>query len=101
MLLNLREDVSVNTTALKVIAKYKAYSQTDVAKAAGVSKQAVSRWFKRQEDVAEVRSTHLARLAENLHISVAMLLKPIPGWRESEKALTAEQNPSTIIGLLI
>jgi transcriptional regulator with XRE-family HTH domain len=55
-------------------------TKADTARAAGLSRAAVTRWFRRADAHGwiNVESTTLARLAENLHMPIAQLLTPLP-----------------------
>jgi transcriptional regulator with XRE-family HTH domain len=76
----------MNIKTLEIIAKLKHLSQADIAKKAGISRQAVSLWFKEKKKIANVQSLHLQKLARELRLSVDDLLKPIPCLDNSEYA---------------
>ena len=55
-------------------------NQSDIARAAGVSRQRVSQWFEMEKNnaIVNVRSDHLRNLASALNVRVDDLLKPLP-----------------------
>jgi len=67
-------------------------SQSDVAKAAGVSRQAVSLWFAADDDFQNVHVANLLKLSDSLDIDPAELLKPFRGMKDpaSVRLLYAE-----------
>ena len=81
---------------LKLLSKGSRLNQSDVARAAGVSRQAVSLWFRKldsadKEPQAAIRSTNLSRLAATVGESAAYFLDPLPGYSPSdEKAFRTE-----------
>jgi len=68
----------MNMPILKVISKLRHLSQSEIAKMAHVSKQAVSLWFQKEESTINIQSTHLHALAQALHLKVDDLLTPLP-----------------------
>ncbi len=72
----------VNIQTLKLLAKVRDLSQSDLALAAGVSRQAVSLWFRQFEETKNPRvnifSKNLEKLSLSLKISVAALLEDLP-----------------------
>lgn len=64
---------------LITISKLRNKNQADLARLAGVSRQAVSLWFA-EKDAQEInlRSSHLKKLADGLRVSVDTLLQPLP-----------------------
>ncbi|MDD9986612.1 MAG: helix-turn-helix transcriptional regulator [Spirochaetaceae bacterium] len=54
-------------------------SQADIARAAGVSRQAVSLWFASERNFQNVRVATLLKLSDSLEIDPAELLEPLPG----------------------
>lgn len=72
----------MNIITLKIILKTRGICQSDLAKMAGISRQAVSLWFKSKDDrdhtEINVHSKHLQRLSHALHINVDDLLQPLP-----------------------
>ena len=69
----------MNAQALQAISKLKGTSQADLARMAGVSRQAVSNWFKAPAGTElNIYSSHLRQLAGHLHVSADDLLHPLP-----------------------
>ena len=66
-------------SVLKAAMAKKGYRQSDVAKAAAVSRQAVSLWFAGEGDFRNVHVANLLSLSAGLGISPAELLQPLPG----------------------
>ena len=54
-------------------------SQADIARAAGVSRQAVSLWFASERDFQNVHVATLMKLSDSLEIDPAEFLEPLPG----------------------
>ncbi len=76
-------------STLKSICRARGLNQTDVAKLAGVSRQAVSAWFRTADAStrrANVQTRHLMALAEGLKVPAQMLLEPLPGLTHEERA---------------
>ena len=69
-------------SVLKAAMAKKGYRQSDVAKAAAVSRQAVSLWFAAEGDFRNVHVATLLNLSVGLGIPPAELLKPLPGLQE-------------------
>lgn len=69
-------------TTLKVIAKMRGLSQSDLAKMAGLSRQAVSLWFKKTKNQRQVeinlQTKHLQKLSQSLHIRIDDLMNVLP-----------------------
>jgi transcriptional regulator with XRE-family HTH domain len=65
-------------------------SQSDFARMAGVSRQAVSKWFSRGEKAIRLHSDTLVKLAKGLQVSVEDLTEPLPlvGMEEGRTAET-------------
>ena len=70
----------------------KGYGRSDVARAAGVSRQAVALWFAGDGDFRNVHVANLLNLSAGLGIAPAELLQPLPGLENTvaERRLTAE-----------
>jgi transcriptional regulator with XRE-family HTH domain len=70
----------------------KGYRRSDVAKAAEVSRQAVSLWFSGDGDFRNVHVANLLNLSAGLGIAPAELLQPLPGLEgpDEERRLYAE-----------
>ena len=66
-------------SVLKAVMAKRGYSQSDVAKAAGLSRQAVSLWFAGNDDFQNVHVANLLKLSDSLDLEPAELLKPLPG----------------------
>jgi len=63
---------------LQLLCKKRGLSQSDLARLAGVSRQAVSLWFKSGEEFINTRSLNLSRLCGGLGISSEALMREIP-----------------------
>ena len=68
---------------LRVICKLKHLSQSDIARMAGVSRQATSLWFK-ESTTMSIQSTHLQNLSHALHIKIDDLMNPLPLIEDKE-----------------
>ena len=79
-------------SVLKAAMAKKGYRQSDVARAAAVSRQAVSLWFTGDGDFRNVHVANLLKLSAGLGISPAELLQPLPGLEgpADERRLYAE-----------
>jgi transcriptional regulator with XRE-family HTH domain len=75
----------VVASTLAVIAQSRGLSQADLARAAGVSRQAVSKWFRNPRSRVALRSDHLKRLADTLGVSADVLLSELPGLTPRER----------------
>jgi transcriptional regulator with XRE-family HTH domain len=75
----------VNVVTLKTLAKSRGLSQSDLARQVGISRQAVSSWFRASEHEVDVRSTHLRKLAQALDVPAEMLLEDLPGLSLGER----------------
>ena len=69
----------VYLSVLKTVMAKKGYRRSDVARAAGVSRQAVSLWFTQDDDFQNLHVANLLNLSDGLGIDPAELLKPLPG----------------------
>ncbi len=67
----------MNVETLKTIARARGLKQSDVARLAGVSRQAVCLWWCQAGEV-NVQFKHLRRLATALGVSLDDLAKPLP-----------------------
>lgn len=67
----------VNIQTLKSFARVRGLSQSDLARAAGVSRQTVSHWFSQEHEVS-LLAKHLGNLARFLDVSVEVLSSPLP-----------------------
>lgn len=68
--------------------KAKGWSQSELARRIGVSRQAVSLWLRGQGQVS-VRSPHLFRVSEALGVPVSDLRRPLPGFGASHEPVRA------------
>ncbi|MBI1860489.1 MAG: helix-turn-helix transcriptional regulator [Deltaproteobacteria bacterium] len=68
----------VNVETLKSLAAVRGMSQSDVARAAGVSRQIVSHWFGSQTPTLNLFASHLQNLARALGVSIDRLSRPLP-----------------------
>ena len=75
----------MDLATLKTIAKRKRVSQSELARLAGVSRQAVSKWFRNERSVAQIRSTHLRALANGLGVPSDLLLGGLPGLQAADR----------------
>lgn len=66
----------VDVRALEALLKARGLTRAELARRVGVSRQAVSLWFK--QDTAELKSRHLVRLSEVLGVPVEELVRPLP-----------------------
>lgn len=92
-----RQHWSVHLATLKTIARAKGLNQSDLAKLAGVSRQAVSLWLRSDAVDAHggvgVHSRHLVALSAGLGVSLDVLARPLPGLAPAERQrLSAELN---------
>lgn len=76
-----------------MIMKARGMSQSDLARLAGVSRQAVSLWFSSDEK-PQLRSGHLENLSRGLGVSIDDLVWPLPFLEDEEgrRRLGAELN---------
>lgn len=69
----------MSTQSLQAICKLRNLSQSDLARMAGVSRQAVSLWLKAPSGSELVmRTSHLRQLAGSLELRADELLQPLP-----------------------
>jgi len=69
----------MNVQTVRVLSKLRRKSQADLARIAGVSRQAVSQWFKASGHAeVDVLSSHLKRLSDGLSAPADLLLRPLP-----------------------
>src|SRR4051812_3877247 len=75
-------------TTLSALARARGLSQSDLARAAGVTRQRVSQWFRDEPEdgVISLHSKHLQNLAAALGVSVDELLHPLPLLGEAAAA---------------
>lgn len=74
----------LNTRTLDAFLKARGWTRAELARRVGVSRQAVSLWFRGQE--ANLQSKHLMRLAEVLGVRVEDLAGPLPCFDPSTRA---------------
>lgn len=77
----------MNTHDLAIRIKAKGWSQAALAKRIGVSRQAVSLWFQREQ--ASIRSEHLFKLCAALGVRAEDLVQPLPGFGVEHDQLMA------------
>jgi transcriptional regulator with XRE-family HTH domain len=69
----------VNAQALKTISKLRRVNQSGLAKMTGLSRQAVSNWFKTPPGIdVNTHTPILKHLAAGLHVKAEDLLQPLP-----------------------
>jgi transcriptional regulator with XRE-family HTH domain len=66
----------LNVATLESLLKARGFSRSELARRVGVSRQAVSLWFRGTE--ANLHGRHLIRLSEVLGVPVEELSKPLP-----------------------
>jgi len=66
----------VNVRTLEALLKARGWTQAELARRVGVSRQAVSLWFRRHE--ANLQGRHLIRLGRVLGVQVEDLAEPLP-----------------------
>jgi transcriptional regulator with XRE-family HTH domain len=75
----------MNAQSLMAIMKLRDICQSDLARMIGVSRQAVSLWFKAPDGIElNVRTPHLRKLASALQINAEDLLQPLPLLDDAE-----------------
>ena len=75
--------MDINT--ISVISGSRAISQSDLARMAGISRQAVSRWFRQGRPEIELRASHLQKLSRALGVSMDELSLPLPCLQSPEE----------------
>jgi len=75
----------VKLATLRTIAARKRVSQSDLARITGVSRQAVSKWFRSGQGEVQIRSPHLKALAAGLGVRADVLLSDLPGLGAEER----------------
>ncbi|MBI4351419.1 MAG: helix-turn-helix transcriptional regulator [Elusimicrobia bacterium] len=75
----------MNINTISIIAGSRAISQSDLARMAGISRQAVSRWFRQGRPEIDVRASHLQRLSQALGASMDELSLPLPCLESPEQ----------------
>lgn len=73
---------------IRLLCQLRGLTQSDLARKAGISRQAVSLWFsKGREGGVPVRSDHLVRLCQALEIGIDDLMTPLPDTGDLEASL--------------
>ena len=75
--------MDINT--ISVISGSSAIYQSDLARMAGISRQAVSRWFRQGRPEIELRASHLQKLSRALGVSMDELSMPLPCLQSPEE----------------
>ncbi|MDO8757086.1 MAG: XRE family transcriptional regulator [Elusimicrobiota bacterium] len=69
----------MNASTLSTLMKARNLSQSDLARRAGVTRQAASLWFRSDDpDQVNVQSRHLEKLSRALSVSMDELARPLP-----------------------
>lgn len=75
----LTDTIFVNVHTLKSFALARQLNQSDFARAAGVTRQTVSHWFKQKGDGRiNLYAKHLEKLVSYLDVSIEQLSQPLP-----------------------
>lgn len=76
----------MDLNTISVISRSRGICQSDLARMAGISRQAVSRWFKQgRSGEIDVRASHLQRLSRALGVSMDELSRPLPCLESREE----------------
>lgn len=77
---------SMNIETLRHISKFRGLTQSEIARAAQVSRQAVNQWFKQGDSFVPITSKHLLNLCRGTGISADVLINEIADrqWWENE-----------------
>jgi len=76
----------MQVSTLNTICRVRELNQSDVARLAGVTRQAVSVWLKSGTGIANVQTRHLVALAQALDVPAQDLLEPLPGLGSEQRA---------------
>ena len=76
---------AVNLATLKTIARRKGTNQSELARLTGVSRQAVSKWYRHEHGDVQIRSTHLKALASGLGVPSDVLLDDLVGLNLADR----------------
>jgi transcriptional regulator with XRE-family HTH domain len=74
---------------LRAHMKARGWNQSELARQVGISRQAVSLWFRQGEQVG-LRGAHLLRLGEVLGLPVEEIARPLPCFGDDHDRLEAE-----------
>ncbi|RMF22300.1 MAG: XRE family transcriptional regulator, partial [Deltaproteobacteria bacterium] len=74
---------------LRAVARARGLNQSDLARIAGVSRQAVSLWLQQHGEV-NVQLKHARRLARGLRVPLETLLEPLPLLGDERESKAAE-----------
>ncbi|MBI5881552.1 MAG: helix-turn-helix domain-containing protein [Elusimicrobia bacterium] len=80
----------MNRHDLELLVESLSLGQSDLARLAGVSRQAVSLWFKGPDGGMGMRASHLIALSRNLGMSLDELTSPVGLDEKSEQDMKAE-----------
>jgi transcriptional regulator with XRE-family HTH domain len=73
---------------IKLLCRLRGLRQSDLARKAGITRQAVSLWFRKgRRGEVPVRSDHLVRLCQALEIGIDDLMTPLPESDDLEASL--------------
>src|SRR5690242_10277910 len=75
----------MNVATLDLLARARRMNQSDIARLSGVSRQAVSKWFKAAGGHVDIRSGHLEKLAAGLGVPMECMLHELPGLDPSSR----------------
>ena len=86
---------------LRVLCQLRGLRQSDLARMAGISRQAVSLWFQKgREGSVPVRAEHLVRLCRALGLSVDDLMVPLPETGDLEASLLWDRLYPNVFALI-
>ncbi len=73
---------------IRLLCRLRGLRQSDLARKAGITRQAVSLWFRKgRRGEVPVRSDHLVRLCQALEIGIDDLMTPLPETGDMEASL--------------
>lgn len=73
---------------IRLLCQLRGLKQSDLARMAGISRQAVSLWFQKgRKGGVPVRSDHLVRLCRALEVGIDDLMTPLPDMSDLEASL--------------
>jgi transcriptional regulator with XRE-family HTH domain len=76
----------MNVRTMRALLKARRWTQSELARRVGVSRQAVSLWFQREE--VNLQSRHLIRLGRVLGVPVEDMIEPLPCFDPETHART-------------